>query len=670
MLLPDNPPLINAGNILLPVIPEGIHALHPNSGIILRPLTQFEQNETNDEVSVSFSVDHREKKGRQKKRARNDERLFLEIANGSKELYGSISVSLPKSSNVLIAATGESPKGFGVLQRTLPRDITPNLPIELGEQVDFVTLTAVVPPLQSARLCSCSSSVEKSGSGFVFLAGLAKPHPNPNSWMPPSRILSSFPLKQSPSQNAFLCTQGFGGAGHHRGLKGHHAADFMCDEGTQVLAVFDGIVTVSTDKTFIGGAHVDLLPEANTIHIRSTDGLIEAVYLHLAPLSCTVLVGDNVKAGDVIAKAGNTGYSTGAHLHLQIDKLEKLDIDNLKCVTDTTSLIERSTIAWSLPWESQKGSRPLGIFPVAGYKYNSSGLILPTDSLDLLRSFLGLSLSSENTNTTKGLKQLIIEGLLWMKPLLFSNPEEEDETKSLPLSSQSVKTALRAYPSLHTCLVSNVLAFVSLLREGSQSRFVKETSIPPVYLSCALNFERDPLSGELFSVEPVCVDQQIESMREYKRHKEVRLALDPVFRNDFLAYFKHEFVLEALYEVWTKDGAFIRNERGIHRPLCLSNNEEIVDIFSFFRSNVNDISSHIRSATLEKKSVFGISLVFRAGPSTAEPFGIWIGFCKHESDIVFIDLQNSTVHDTILAVIQSLTWEEEPRNECFYSIAR
>ena len=114
-LLPDNPPLINAGNILLPVIPEGIHVLHPNSGIALRPLTQFEQYETKDEVSVSFSVDHR-----QKKRARNEERLFLEIANGSKDLYGSISVSLPKSSNVLIAATGESPTGFGVLQRTHP----------------------------------------------------------------------------------------------------------------------------------------------------------------------------------------------------------------------------------------------------------------------------------------------------------------------------------------------------------------------------------------------------------------------------------------------------------------------------------------------------------------------------------------------------------------------
>jgi murein DD-endopeptidase MepM/ murein hydrolase activator NlpD len=651
MLLPDNPPLVNALNILMPVIPLGIHALHPNSALLLRPLTFQEQRETKDEVSVSFILD-KTRKGKKRERSDDDttdERLFLEIANGSALLPGSITVSLPKSAHVRIAATGESPNGFGVLHRTLPRDSTPSLPVELGERIDFVTLTAVVPPLQCARLCSCSSLVEKSGSGFVFLAGIARPHPFPDRWAHPvSRVLNSFPLQPSQTQISFLCTQGFGGAGHHRGLKGHHAADFMCEEGTPVLAVFDGVVTVSSDTTHIGGAHVDLLPEANTIHIKSKDGLVEAVYLHLSPLSSTVCVGAEVKSGDVIAKAGSTGFSTGAHLHIQINQLDETSND-------------LSTVSWSLPWESQKVSRPLGVFPVAGYHYNLLGWIPPVESLELLRS----ALIRSNNSSGRGLKQLLTEGLLWMKPLSFDRlGEKDDEAPHL----QSLEKALRAFPSSHTCLVSNVLAFVSVLREGSQSRFFKEASIPPVYLSCALNFERDPVTGELFSVEPVCGDQQIEAKTESKKHKEVQLAHDPIFRSDFLSYFKHEFILEQLFEVWSSSGDFLRNERGTKRPLCASG-EEVIDVYSFSRTRLETFESDIQKLALGK-NVFGVSLVFRSGSPDTEPFGIFLGFCKLNEELVIVDLQNSMLHSSLIEAVSSLSWEEKPRNECFYALAR
>ena len=40
-----------------------------------------------------------------------------------------------------------------------------------------------------------------------------------------------------------------------------------------------------------------------------------ALYEHLQPGSLTVKVGDNVKAGAPLAKIGNTGPSTGPHLH-------------------------------------------------------------------------------------------------------------------------------------------------------------------------------------------------------------------------------------------------------------------------------------------------------------------------------------------------------------------
>ena len=61
--------------------------------------------------------------------------------------------------------------------------------------------------------------------------------------------------------------------------------------------------------------------------------------------------------------------------------------------------------------------------------------------------------------------------------------------------------ALLAHPSLHTCLVANVVALQDVLDRGRASRFVQRGAIPPVYLSCASNFERDNATGELWSVE-------------------------------------------------------------------------------------------------------------------------------------------------------------------------
>lgn len=88
------------------------------------------------------------------------------------------------------------------------------------------------------------------------------------------------------------------------GMDGHNGLDFAIPEGTELFAVIDGEVTeIGYDATGYG----------NHIRTKNKDG-IAIIYAHLSSIS--VSEGDAIQAGDLIAYTGNTGYSTGPHLHL------------------------------------------------------------------------------------------------------------------------------------------------------------------------------------------------------------------------------------------------------------------------------------------------------------------------------------------------------------------
>jgi murein DD-endopeptidase MepM/ murein hydrolase activator NlpD len=93
--------------------------------------------------------------------------------------------------------------------------------------------------------------------------------------------------------------------------------------GEPVLAVADGIVTETVD-----GVPDNIPPEVTTpMTPRTVAGnyiLLNignsryAVYGHLKPGSIRFRKGQRVKRGEVLALVGNSGNSTGAHLHFQI----------------------------------------------------------------------------------------------------------------------------------------------------------------------------------------------------------------------------------------------------------------------------------------------------------------------------------------------------------------
>jgi murein DD-endopeptidase MepM/ murein hydrolase activator NlpD len=112
--------------------------------------------------------------------------------------------------------------------------------------------------------------------------------------------------------------QGFNGAFSHHG-KDAYAVDWDLEEGTPVLAAREGIVLAFNDTATGGGTEARFKDDANAnwIVIRHPDGSIGAYY-HLRSGGVRVRAGQVVKPGDWIGLSGNTGFSTGPHLHFSV----------------------------------------------------------------------------------------------------------------------------------------------------------------------------------------------------------------------------------------------------------------------------------------------------------------------------------------------------------------
>ena len=111
---------------------------------------------------------------------------------------------------------------------------------------------------------------------------------------------------REPIAGSFV-TSGFGGRADPfgGGSQFHKGIDFQASIGDPVLAVADGVVSFAGDRSGYG----------NTVEIDHGNGYVTR-YAHNSRLSRQV--GDLVRAGQEIAKAGSSGRSTGAHVHFEL----------------------------------------------------------------------------------------------------------------------------------------------------------------------------------------------------------------------------------------------------------------------------------------------------------------------------------------------------------------
>jgi murein DD-endopeptidase MepM/ murein hydrolase activator NlpD len=112
----------------------------------------------------------------------------------------------------------------------------------------------------------------------------------------------------------FFLFQGPDGALSHQG---QFAWDFPMPLGTPVCAARAGTVLDVVDEFGEGGDDEKFNAMANKILILHEDGTIGA-YFHLLRGGMRTNPGDRVETGAVIGASGNSGRSTGPHLHFEV----------------------------------------------------------------------------------------------------------------------------------------------------------------------------------------------------------------------------------------------------------------------------------------------------------------------------------------------------------------
>lgn len=177
----------------------------------------------------------------------------------------------------------------------------------------------VVPARSTTRLSMSASmsSADDIRTGWVFGDPEAVHAPR-QPYRPPFAGARKFPVSQA-----------WPDARTHSSPDSRHAVDIVMPEQTSVYAARGGTVVEVAHNNFRGGDDRDRFgAQANLVRILHDDGSF-ALYAHLSWDSIRVRPGQRVARGEPIAASGNTGFSTGPHLHFVVVRNAGLRVESV-----------------------------------------------------------------------------------------------------------------------------------------------------------------------------------------------------------------------------------------------------------------------------------------------------------------------------------------------------
>ena len=116
----------------------------------------------------------------------------------------------------------------------------------------------------------------------------------------------------------FLVSQSFHGKKTHKGLLNEYAVDIVMPIGTKICAAREGVIIGVVDQNMDGYSTADLpMGTVNYVRVLHDDGTV-ALYAHLKKGSVVFQKGKKINKHQCFAQSGNSGNSTGPHLHFAI----------------------------------------------------------------------------------------------------------------------------------------------------------------------------------------------------------------------------------------------------------------------------------------------------------------------------------------------------------------
>jgi murein DD-endopeptidase MepM/ murein hydrolase activator NlpD len=178
-------------------------------------------------------------------------------------------------------------------------------------------LTTIVAPYSSVPLGRVFAA-DKTAGGYNFLFKYSH-HFGRADASPDAGAVYRLPFEDG---NSYSVTQAFGSKlSSHNNRENLYAVDFAMPIGSPVVAARAGTVIDVTLGYDEGGYDMRFLDKANTVAVVHDDGTV-AEYAHLSRGPALVKPGQRVAAGTLLGYSGNSGYTSGPHLHFIVSKPE------------------------------------------------------------------------------------------------------------------------------------------------------------------------------------------------------------------------------------------------------------------------------------------------------------------------------------------------------------